>query len=196
MALVVRAIRSLDRRGGLASRRGARTYGRLAGLFHGLHRAVARDVVAIVGDRAATVIDVGAGPGDLLGEIKRRAPGVIAVGVDPSSEMRDVAASRGIREIDGRAEAMPFADASIDLIVSTLSAHHWDDPVAALRELRRVLRPGGQARIYDVRFAGYGRDEVGVLAAEAGLRPDSVGHEIIPEGVLGLRPFSLITVDA
>ena len=49
--------------------------------------------------------------------------------------------------------ALPFADNSVDLVVSTLSLHHWDDPAAGLNEIVRVLGPGGQAWIYDFRTA-------------------------------------------
>jgi SAM-dependent methyltransferase len=38
---------------------------------------------------------------------------------------------------------MPFADATFDRVISRYSAHHWPNPAAALREIRRVLKPGG-----------------------------------------------------
>lgn len=50
----------------------------------------------------------------------------------------------------GAAEAMPFPDGRFDLVVSTLSLHHWLDAKAGLAEMLRVLKPGGQAGIYDV----------------------------------------------
>lgn len=46
---------------------------------------------------------------------------------------------------------LPHPDDSVDLVVSSLSMHHWPDVPAGLREIQRVLRPGGQAWIYDVR---------------------------------------------
>jgi ubiquinone/menaquinone biosynthesis C-methylase UbiE len=53
----------------------------------------------------------------------------------------------------GDVAALPFAHNSVDLVVSTLSLHHWDDPAAGLNEIVRVLAPGGQAWIYDFRTA-------------------------------------------
>ena len=52
------------------------------------------------------------------------------------------------------AESLPFAAGAFDLVLSTLSAHHWADPTAAINEQVRVLRPGGQLRIYDLRREG------------------------------------------
>jgi len=49
--------------------------------------------------------------------------------------------------------ALPFPDATFDLVISTISQHHWTDPGAGLRELNRVLRPDAQAWIYDFRVA-------------------------------------------
>jgi ubiquinone/menaquinone biosynthesis C-methylase UbiE len=49
--------------------------------------------------------------------------------------------------------ALPFPDASFDLVVSSISLHHWDDPQAGVRDVVRVLRPGAEAWIYDFRPA-------------------------------------------
>jgi ubiquinone/menaquinone biosynthesis C-methylase UbiE len=49
--------------------------------------------------------------------------------------------------------ALPFMDATFDLIVSSMSLHHWAEPAAGVQELRRVLRPGGRLWIYDARVA-------------------------------------------
>ena len=63
------------------------------------------------------------------------------------------AAGRGLGNIAlrrGAAEALPFADASFDLVVTRYSAHHWTDMAAGVKEIRRVLKPGGRAVIIDV----------------------------------------------
>ena len=49
------------------------------------------------------------------------------------------------------AAALPFPDASLDLVVSTLSLHHWDDAVPIFNEVARVLRPGGAFLLFDLR---------------------------------------------
>jgi ubiquinone/menaquinone biosynthesis C-methylase UbiE len=51
----------------------------------------------------------------------------------------------------GDARRIPFPDASLDLVVSTLSLHHWSDPVAVFGEVARVLKPGGAFYIFDLR---------------------------------------------
>jgi ubiquinone/menaquinone biosynthesis C-methylase UbiE len=66
----------------------------------------------------------------------------------------DRAANRGGRRpsfLVGDVAALAFPDRSIDLVVSTLSMHHWADPAAGLTEIGRVLRPGGRALIWDFR---------------------------------------------
>ena len=66
------------------------------------------------------------------------------------------------RNLGGRAAVrvadvtdLPFPDGSFDLVVSSLSVHHWDHPDAAVPELARVLRPGGRFVVYDFRFAPF-----------------------------------------
>ncbi|MFD2980389.1 class I SAM-dependent methyltransferase, partial [Klebsiella pneumoniae] len=67
------------------------------------------------------------------------------------------AAERGLANVTterGAAERLPFADASFDFVFSRYSAHHWSDLGLALREVRRVLKPGGVAAFIDVMSPG------------------------------------------
>ena len=66
--------------------------------------------------------------------------------VDGEIECRGMA---GMRTQQGRAERLPFADASFDLIATRFSAHHWTDVSAALREVRRVLRADATLVVID-----------------------------------------------
>jgi ubiquinone/menaquinone biosynthesis C-methylase UbiE len=104
-------------------------------------------------------VDLGCGPGHLVVELARMAPGLHVTGVDLSDEMlaRAEACARqsGLQERisfrKGDAAQIPFPDRSLDLAVSTLSLHHWSEPVAVLDEIERVLRPGGAFLVFDLR---------------------------------------------
>lgn len=191
--ILVRAIRALDRRGGVFSRRGASAYAAGSGVLAGLHERVARDAAASL-RQGGVVIDVGSGPGRLVTRLNALRPDARVLGVEPSDEMRALALGIGAETVNGRAEALPLADASADLVLSTVSAHHWDDPVAAFRDLSRVLRVGGEARIYDVRFAGFGPGEAQRIAVAAGFDPSRVVRTVLEERVFGLKPYALITL--
>jgi len=98
------------------------------------------------GDR---VLDVGCGPGGAAREAARR--GAVVTGVDPAPLMLRLGrylsgrrAGREIRFVPGTAEALPVPDQSVTVAWAISSAHHWADVPAGLRELHRVLEPGGR----------------------------------------------------
>lgn len=97
------------------------------------------------------VLDVACGTGALtLSAAGRVAPGGAVVGLDANPQMLAVARRKrasGIEWVDGRAEALPFADASFDAVVSQFGLMFFDDRAAALREMWRVLRPGGKLAV-------------------------------------------------
>ena len=121
-----------------------------------LYRAAAGQVRTTL-PRDGACLDVGTGPGRLLVEVARQRPDAHVVGVDPSADM--IGHARGnVGHLGDRAElfvasaeSLPFPDESFDAVVSTLSAHHWADPAAAVAEQVRVLRPGGRLWIFDLR---------------------------------------------
>jgi ubiquinone/menaquinone biosynthesis C-methylase UbiE len=128
--------------------------------LRGVYRRFAQDIAASAPEGAA-VLDIGTGPGVLLAELARLRPDLQLTGVDLSPDMI-TAATRNLAPYGARATAevgdvtaLPLADQSFDLIVSSFSLHHWDDPEAAVPELARVLRPGGRVQIYDFRFAPF-----------------------------------------
>jgi ubiquinone/menaquinone biosynthesis C-methylase UbiE len=195
VAMLVRAIRAADRRSGIFAPHGSRAYAAVAPrVLRGFYRRVAADAAEFVGRRQSAVgvivVDLGSGPGHLVRELRRRLPGARVVGIEPFDEMRRLAVARGGEFLDGAAEAIPLDDRSVDLVVSTLSAHHWLDMTAAFRELDRVLRPGGEAWIYDLRFAAYGPEDVLGIAVAAGLDPTHVTRRVMPGRFV--RPFALI----
>jgi ubiquinone/menaquinone biosynthesis C-methylase UbiE len=141
--------------------RHARAYDLLSGvLARPLYRRVVADVTDVRLPAGSVVLDVGTGPGRVPRLIAAAYPTVEVEGVDLSPEMIARATSTAnrtrtsnLRFRVGDVAALPFAHNSVDLVVSTLSLHHWDDPAAGLNEIVRVLAPGGQAWIYDFRTA-------------------------------------------
>jgi SAM-dependent methyltransferase len=128
-------------------------------LFGSFYRGIAADVAATAPPRAR-VLEVGCGPGHLSMDLARNhGLGVTGLDLDPAMiERARWNAGRGAHTLEpgpafvlGDVAALPFDDASFDLVVSTLSMHHWSEPAAGLAEIARVLRPGGRALIWDPR---------------------------------------------
>jgi SAM-dependent methyltransferase len=91
------------------------------------------------------VLDVGAGPGALTGALVERVGAAEVTAVDPSEPF--VAALRernpSVAVHQAAAESLPFDDASFDATLAQLVVHFMRDPVAGIREMRRVTVPGG-----------------------------------------------------
>ena len=96
----------------------------------------------LASDTPADVLDLGAGTGKLTRQLVTLGHRVVAV--DPLPEMLEQlrAAVPGVEALQGTGEAIPLAAESVD-VVTIAQAFHWLDPVAALPEIARVLRPGG-----------------------------------------------------
>lgn len=97
-------------------------------------------------ERPSTVLDLGSGIGRFTPALAETFGGP-AYGVEPSDRMREIAATDAahpaVTYLAGSGEAIPLADASCDLALLFLSFHHFLDQAAGLRELARVVRPGG-----------------------------------------------------
>ncbi len=96
------------------------------------------------------VLDVACGTGALTVAVADRVlPGGAAVGLDANPQMLAVARRKpaAIEWSEGRAESLPFNDASFDAVVSQFGLMFFDDQIAALREMWRVLRPGGRLAV-------------------------------------------------
>ncbi len=97
--------------------------------------------------RPLTVLDLGSGTGRFSGLLAELFGGPV-YGVEPSEQMRaEAQPAEGVAFLAGRAEAIPLADDSCDLVLMFLSFHHVRDRQAAAREIARVLRPGGRVLI-------------------------------------------------
>lgn len=109
-----------------------------------------------------TVVDVGSATGDTV--VRLAGAGAVgrqgrALGVEPNPALREVARGRaeaaGVRAefADGGADALPLADASVDVVTCERVLQHLDDPDAAVRESARVLRPGRRLVVIDSDWA-------------------------------------------
>ena len=133
-------------------------------LLRSLLTPISADIAAVA-PAGTKVLDVGCGPGHLATRLALEYRlDVTGVDLDPDMIELARAGAEGARAsgiavedvvmprfLEADAAALPFADGSFDLVVSTLSMHHWQDQPAGLLEISRVLKSGGRALIWDFR---------------------------------------------
>ena len=111
-------------------------YDRIGSAYAATRKPDARHELAIhdaLGD-ATSVVDVGAGTGSYEPFDRR------VVAVEPSAVMIGQRPAGAAPVVRGVAEALPFDDGTFDAAMAILTVHHWTDPLAGVRELRRVAR--------------------------------------------------------
>ena len=122
---------------------------------HATGADLARLAAMVAARPGARVLDLGCGGGHVTYAVAPHAAAVVACDLSPDmlAAVAAEARARGLANVRverGTAEALPFPDASFDIVLTRMSAHHWHDVAAGLAGMRRVLRPGGLAGVVDV----------------------------------------------
>jgi SAM-dependent methyltransferase len=133
----------------------------------------------LAGDEARDVVDLGAGTGKLTRALVELGHRVTAI--EPLPEMLELipAAAPGAFAILGNAEIIPLPDAHADVVTCAQSFHWFDHPVA-LREIARVLRPGGRlALVWNTRDEG----DPWVARLSAAIGSESIGENDVEEPI-------------
>ncbi len=119
----------------------------------GEHSYMRRVREEIVGGARGRVLELGAGTGLSFRYYNNHAERIVATDPDPHMlerarhRVQDAACPIELRQVS--AEALPFEDGSFDTVVSTLVMCTMRDPLQALSEVRRVLKPSGELRMYE-----------------------------------------------
>lgn len=197
--LARRGIGSAWRRFRTSSSPSVGLYELLAGAFlRGYYDGIARDcMAALAGVGAPSVLEIGPGPGHLAEVLLAARADLRWTGLDVDPAMLDATRVRLSRValadratfVVGDVTSIPAQDATFDLVVSSLSAHHWPDAAAGFAQIRRVLRSGGRALVYDLP-SRWGRLETG----SSGIR---AAREVAPASVSsrfrGIGPLTLVS---
>ncbi|MFI9719705.1 class I SAM-dependent methyltransferase [Streptomyces sp. NPDC052396] len=106
------------------------------------------------------ILDIGCGPGTITADLAALVPQGRVTGLDPAGSVleraRSMAAQRGLDNLEfttGDVRALDFPDGSFDAVHAHQVLQHLADPVGALREMRRVCRPGGLIAVRDGDYA-------------------------------------------
>jgi SAM-dependent methyltransferase len=188
---------------GQTSQSDAERFDRIARtVFRPIYPALARQIKEDYGTTKGICVDAGAGPGYLSIELAKITDLVIfAVDIDPAAvriaerNVREAGLLGRVKPLQGDVLKLPFETSSVDLVVSRGSVFFWKDKARGLREVWRILKPGGAALIgggagrlvpQDVRLAIQAKmdelklgpppelqmnpDEAGALLRSAGIR--------------------------
>jgi ubiquinone/menaquinone biosynthesis C-methylase UbiE len=104
------------------------------------------------------VLDVACGTGIFARSVASSVPGINVIGLDATPEMLDQAQTKINQEhlqnqvtlVQGDAASLPFPDHAFDLVTSRLAIHHFSHPPSIVREMARVVKPGGRVVVVDI----------------------------------------------
>jgi SAM-dependent methyltransferase len=129
-------------------------------------------------DRGDRVLDVACGPGNFTRDFARAASEGLAVGIDASASMLDVAVrdtdEPNVAYLRGDARALPFRDDSFDAVCCFAALYLIEEPMRALAEITRVLAPGGRMAL--------------LTSCNRGLLPTGAASSLV-RGLSGVRVF-------
>jgi ubiquinone/menaquinone biosynthesis C-methylase UbiE len=124
------------------------------------HRLGDAEMLARIVRAGATesALDVACGPGTLALRFSRHVRSICGLDLTPAilERARLAAAAERLGNLSfalGDAQALPFADGSLDIAVTSYSLHHMPDPAGVIREMARVVKPGGRVGVIDIRVS-------------------------------------------
>ncbi|MBP8195714.1 MAG: class I SAM-dependent methyltransferase [Deltaproteobacteria bacterium] len=143
--------------------------------YHAFIDELTTELVSRYMNSETRLLEAGCGTGLILNRLRPHAK--VAVGVDLSSGMLRRAVSRSLQVVQGSVNELPFADATFDVVCSFKVLAHVEQIDLAMRELSRVLRPGGYllAEFYNTLSLRY--------LIKRLKRPTAISHEVNDEAV-------------
>ena len=129
-----------------------------------------------------SVLELGFGPGVIIQRLSKLASAGHIAGIDPSQEMVEQACARNAIAIKdgcvdlrcGSVEHLPFADNAFDKALAINSMQIWPDAAAGLREIRRVMKPGGRIAFGFTPYSGQQNQGFTETLTAAGFRKATV----------------------
>jgi SAM-dependent methyltransferase len=166
-------------------------------------RAVEAAGFATLPPLAGRVLDLGCGDGAFGARV---APAARRYGVDTSPDRLRLAAGTGALVVRADAAALPYPAASLDAVIANSTLEHLPDPAAAVREVARVLRPGGRfawtvpvaAVLDNLHFAGVAgyRDRFTAYWEHATMLPAAGWADLVGAHAPALRPLRRVPLES